>query len=146
MSKNRNLKVPLQTEELRLNCSIHSNPLGSIKWYFLWNKKSKEGLNIIDTKNKNRYNLYESSTVSAPLSSDESSHQWLQLNEIASYSVRNYGKDKLDTNFPKLALSKYQIHDRILYHNRIQSMLVIQVSFSFFFELIIVLKIYPFIL
>ena len=113
MSKSKVYRVPARTNEVKLNCSMISNPLGTIQWLFMPNEKIEA-----DTTISNLDDLHS---------------QWRSINSIASYSLKQPSLNPnninyyLNSSFIKLPLSKYQIHEKHISFNQMYSVLVIRV-------------------
>ncbi|CAF1045685.1 unnamed protein product [Brachionus calyciflorus] len=108
VTKPKILEVPVKTTDLKLNCSVLSNPLPIITWQFI------EKNNVEKIHNE----LFEDSPI-------ESKNELKSLNLIASYSLKYNNND--EKNLPiKLPLSKYHISERHVNSNQIISVLEIK--------------------
>lgn len=107
--------MPARTNEVRLNCSIVSNPLSQVKWIFI-PKSAKLNEDNQRSKNSTLSNKDEENSIS--------------IDMIASYSLRDHSSKSANTSHAliKLPLSKYQIVERHVKGNKINSILKIRVS------------------
>lgn len=104
-------QVASSAAEFQLNCSVLSNPLPKIFWFF----KSNE------IKNLDKESL-----------KDDKISEWKPLNLQASYSIKHSSNDKM--SLMKLSLSKYHIEERHLKPNFVVSSLLIKVIKKIFFN------------
>ena len=133
LTKPRTFRVPLRTSELKLNCSMNSDPRGTIEWLFASNDEL--GINYVPKNRFDTRNYFENKFHT----------EWRSINALASYSFVKLAHNSLNANgvlyankeqnstFAKLALSKYQIHEVHL-NSRIESILTIKVMLRFFFD------------
>ena len=119
-TKPKTYRVPVRTNEIKLNCSLSGNPLPQIQWYFLPNELVKQKL-----ADKNRAKPHNITTNRFGLDDIEISSAWKSLNSVASYSFRhmitsgseesfssNDAKKNSSYSIVKLPLSKYQIFEK----------------------------------
>ncbi len=108
--------MPARTNEVRLNCSIVSNPLSQVKWIFIPKSAKLNEQDNKRMKNSSLSNYDEENSIS--------------IDMIASYSLRDHSSKSANTSHAliKLPLSKYQIVERHLKGNKVNSILKIRVS------------------
>lgn len=126
ITRSKVYRVPVRTNELKLNCSVISNPLATIQWQFMPNNYLQ--YEIERNFNNNNYDYNE----------NYMKNEWKSINLIASYSLKynenieyqqyeNNNKNFNNSSFIKLPLSKYQIHEKHTNTHQINSILIIKV-------------------